>query len=124
MQFLRALFWLVVGIAVAVFTVGNWKNVTLDIWGGLQADIKLPVLVIGSYLLGFLPMWVAYRIRLWRAGRTRAVEVHEVGVPVPAPSPAPIVPTVAPVLDERTDITPDGVMHSHPQSPAPIAGGA
>lgn len=134
MQFLRALFWLVVGIAVAVFTVGNWRNVTLDIWGGMQADVKIPVLVLGAFLLGFLPMWIAYRYRLWREGRARAVEVHEVGVPVPVPVPSPTVPAsaaMAPVLDERTDITPDGVMHTHaghgsgtPAGSTPVAGGA
>jgi len=133
MHFLRALFWLVVGIAVAVFTVGNWRNVTLDLWGGLQADVKIPVLVLGAFLLGFLPMWIAYRYRRWRDGRPRAIGAQEVGPPVPSPAPR-VVATVAPVLDERTDITPDGVMHTHlgpgattpggPHTQTPIAGGA
>lgn len=108
MQFLRALFWLVLGIAVAVFTVGNWRNVTLDIWGGLQADVKIPVLVLGAFLLGFLPMWLTHRFRLWRDGRTRATEVHEVGGPYPAPEPvpapmAPPLPAPAPEPAHESD---------------------
>ena len=71
MQFLRALFWLVLGIALAVFTVGNWRDVTLDIWGGLQADVKIPVLVIGAFLAGFLPMWIASRLQRLRRPRAR-----------------------------------------------------
>ena len=128
MQFLRALFWLVLGIALAVFTVGNWRDVTLDIWGGLQADVKIPVLVIGAFLAGLLPMWIAARVRGF--GRSRA--------PTPEPSYAPphsyAVPTpVAPVLNDRTELTPDGVLHSHAgfgsavpgsQERPPIAGGA
>jgi orotidine-5'-phosphate decarboxylase len=56
--------------------------------------VKLPVLVLASFLLGFLPTFILYRARLWTM--RRRVEAHERqqaavhSVPTgPGPSPAP-----------------------------------
>jgi hypothetical protein len=43
--------------------------VTIELWGNLEADVKLPVLVIGAFLLGFLPTFILYRTRLWSLKR-------------------------------------------------------
>jgi putative membrane protein len=69
MQFLKTLFWVVLAVALVLFARVNWTTATLNLWGGLQADVKLPVLVLGSFLLGFLPMLVIYRARLWSLRR-------------------------------------------------------
>ena len=61
MQFLRTLFWVVIAAFVAIIASENWRDVTLDLWGNLQADIKLPVLLIFVFLLGFLPTWLVMR---------------------------------------------------------------
>ena len=55
MQFLKTLFWVILAVVLVLFAHANWTVVTLNLWGGLQADVKLPVLVIGAFLLGFLP---------------------------------------------------------------------
>lgn len=66
MRFLKTLFWLVVAVLVTLFAAQNWRDVTIDLWGNLQADVKMPVLLIIAFLIGFLPTWLIYRTRLWR----------------------------------------------------------
>ena len=66
MRFLKTLFWIVVAVLVTYFAAQNWRDVTIDLWGNLQADIKVPVLLGIVFLLGFLPTWLIYRTRLWR----------------------------------------------------------
>lgn len=65
MQFLTTLFWVLVAIVVALFASRNWADVTLNLWGDIQADIKIPVLLIVMFLLGWLPTWLIMRARRW-----------------------------------------------------------
>lgn len=88
MQFLRTLFWVVIAAFVAIIASENWRDVTLDLWGNLQADIKLPVLLAFAFLLGFLPTWLIMRGKLWRLQRRLAPE-EQITVP-PAPPAPPI----------------------------------
>ena len=67
MRFLKTMFWLVLAIAVTLFAAQNWRDVTIDLWGNLQADVKIPVLLAIMFLIGFLPTWLIYRAKLWRA---------------------------------------------------------
>jgi uncharacterized integral membrane protein len=87
MQFLRTLFWVVIAAFVAIIASENWRDVTLDLWGNLQADIKIPVLLILTFLLGFLPTWLVMRGKIWRLKRRLGPE--EQVRPVPAPPTAP-----------------------------------
>ena len=66
MGFLKTLFWIVVAVLVTFFAAENWRDVTVDLWGNLQADVKMPVLLALAFLLGFLPTWLIFRGRLWR----------------------------------------------------------
>lgn len=89
MQFLRTLLWVVIAAFVAIIASENWRDVTLDLWGDLQADIKIPVLLIFTFLLGFLPTWLIMRGKLWRLQRRVAQEEEVKPVPaVPPPPPA------------------------------------
>ena len=38
---------------------------TLNLWNNIQADIKLPVLLVIMFLIGFLPTWLIMRARIW-----------------------------------------------------------
>lgn len=67
MQFLRTLFWVVMAAFLAILATRNWRDVTLNLWGDIQADIKTPVLLGLMFLLGWLPTFLIYRTRLWRA---------------------------------------------------------
>src|SRR3546814_9552715 len=66
MQFLRTAFWVALAIIVVVFSVNNWTPVTVNLWDGLRMDTKLPVLIIGAFLLGSLPLWLYHRAMSWR----------------------------------------------------------
>jgi uncharacterized membrane protein YciS (DUF1049 family) len=80
MRFLNLLFWLVIAALATSLAVENWRDVTINLWGDLQADIKIPVLLAFMFLLGWLPAYIVYRTRLWRLRRTAAatpaVRVH------------------------------------------------
>jgi len=63
---LKILFWLAVAIAVMLFSIKNWRDVTIELWGNLQLDVKIPVLMAILFLAGLLPAMIVYRTRLWR----------------------------------------------------------
>ena len=67
MRFLKTLFWLVVAVILTLFAARNWRDVTIDLWGNLQADVKIPVLLVLMFLIGAVPTWLRYRAKLWRA---------------------------------------------------------
>ena len=65
MQFLKTLFWVLIAVLVALFSVRNWFDVTVNLWSDIQADIKLPILLLIVFLLGFVPTWSLMRTRIW-----------------------------------------------------------
>ncbi|MGE0179904.1 MAG: lipopolysaccharide assembly protein LapA domain-containing protein [Sphingomonas sp.] len=69
MQFIRTLFWVAIAVGFLLFSITNWTVVTINLWGGLQADVKLPVLLLGAFLLGFLPTLIVYAARNWSLRR-------------------------------------------------------
>ena len=69
MQFLKTLFCVALAIVLVLFASVNWNPVTLHLWGGLEADVKLPVLLLVVFLLGFLPMLIVHRAQLWSLKR-------------------------------------------------------
>lgn len=75
MRFLSTLFWVLLAVVVALFATRNWNDVTLNLWGDIQADVKIPVLVLIVFLLGFLPTWLIMRARGW--SHRRRVEALE-----------------------------------------------
>jgi len=81
MQFLKTLLWVLVAVLVAIIASNNWRDVTLDLWSNLQADIKLPVLLLAVFLAGLLPTWLVMRGKLWRLKRRIATEVPAVPAP-------------------------------------------
>jgi putative membrane protein len=91
MQFLRTLFWVVIAAFVAIIASENWRDVTLDLWGNLQADIKIPILLIVTFLIGFLPTWLVMRGKIWQLKRRLASEdqVRPVAAAPAAPAALP-----------------------------------
>ena len=98
MQFLKTLFWVLIAVIVVLFASRNWTDVTLNLWGDLQADIKIPLLLLIVFLLGLVPTWLLMRARLWTAARrVEALErtqasalVSEATAAAAAPAPAEI----------------------------------
>ena len=77
MQFLKTLFWVLLAVFIALFASRNWSDATLNLWGDIQVDIKLPVLMAVMFLLGFLPVFLLHRTRLWTLKRRLAVEQRQ-----------------------------------------------
>ncbi|MBH9537843.1 LapA family protein [Novosphingopyxis sp. YJ-S2-01] len=108
MQFLKTLFWVALAVALVVFSANNWEPVSIGLWGGLRMDTKLPVLVIGAFLVGFLPLYLVYRTMLWRMRRriatleaaNRPVTTHYEHETAPVSEPA----RPASTIDRETDI--------------------
>jgi len=69
MNFLKTLGWVVLTVLVVVFASNNWVSVPVNLWGNLQALIKLPILILLSFLLGLVPALIYYRTKSWRATR-------------------------------------------------------
>ena len=86
MQFLKTLFWVILAVVLVLFASANWQPVTINLWGNLQADVKLPLLVTAAFLLGFLPTLIVYRARLWSLQRRldAQAQAHVVNPPPPA----------------------------------------
>lgn len=78
MQFLKILFWSLMAFVAAVFTFGNWTNVTIQLFGGLVAEVNLPLLLLATFLLGFVPTliyqhWIRFRLRQRLTAAERAL---------------------------------------------------
>jgi uncharacterized integral membrane protein len=75
MQFLKTLFWVVLAIVAVVFAMNNWTSVTVNLWGGLLVETRLPILIFGAFAVGFLPTFLLYRATRWRL--RRRIDSHE-----------------------------------------------
>ena len=73
MNFLRTLLWVVVAVSLAIFANRNWMDVTINLWGDIQADVKLPFLLLLTFFVGFLPPYFIMRSRLWSLKRKLAL---------------------------------------------------
>ena len=120
MQIIRTIIWVLLLVALLLFSAVNWDDVKVVLWPNsdpaqtIVADTKIPVLVLLSFLIGFLPMWLYHRASKWsmtrkianleNAARTAATtpvatsptptpapEAEAVPPPPPAPAPEPVV---------------------------------
>ena len=104
MQIVRTIVWVLLLVALLLFSINNWNPVEVKIWEGLVLETKIPALVVIAFLFGLVPMWLMHRVSQWyykrrlgsleNAARTAAL------VPAPAPPPA-----AAPLPEEpRIDV--------------------
>jgi putative membrane protein len=83
MRFLSTLFWVLLAVITVLFASRNWSDVTLNLWGNIQADVKIPILMLIVFLIGFLPTWLIHRARLWsHRRRIDALERNRAPAPV------------------------------------------
>lgn len=107
MQFLKILFWCLLAFVAALFTYGNWGSVPIKLSSDLVAQVNLPVLLLFTFLVGFLPTLAYQHAMRWRlrqrlatAERTLA-EVRATVAPPPAIvelATPPATPSTAPPL--------------------------
>ncbi len=69
MQFLKTVFWAFIAAVLALFGWVNWTPVTINLWSDIQADVKLPLLLLMAFVIGFLPTWLIMRARIWSLRR-------------------------------------------------------
>ncbi len=69
MSFLKTLFWVILATGFVIFAVHNWQPVSLKLWGGLWLDSKLPAIMLLSFLLGFVPLYIWHRSIIWKHKR-------------------------------------------------------
>lgn len=70
MQIVRTILWVLLLVGVLAFSFGNWdKQIDVRIWPGIVWDTRVPALVIVSFLLGLVPMWLYHRGVHWRLSR-------------------------------------------------------
>jgi putative membrane protein len=85
MQFLKTLVLIMLVVVFIVFAYNNWQAVTVDLWGGLQLVTKLPVLLVFTFLAGFLPLWAYHRTTSWRMKRRiTTLEANQARAAAPA----------------------------------------
>jgi putative membrane protein len=95
MQFLKTLFWIVLTVILVLFAKANWVAVQVRLWGGLEADVKLPVLILFAFLVGLLPTLLIYRARLWSLRRRFEPSERAVSAAPVAAAPGIIVSNLA-----------------------------
>lgn len=101
MQFLKILLWCLLAFVAAIFTFGNWTWVTINLWGGLVAEVNLPFLMLLTFLAGWLPTWLYFRTQRWRLAQRLNTAERVIADLKPTPvaisaDPVPPVPPVAP----------------------------
>lgn len=86
MRFLTTLLWMVIAVIIAIFSYRNWRDVTVDLWGPLLADIKLPLLMALMFLAGMIPTWLVMRARIWALRRKLAEPTPVIAPPAAQPA--------------------------------------
>ena len=116
LQIVRTILWVLLLVGVLAFSFGNWdKQIDVRIWPGIVWDTRVPALVIVSFLLGALPMWLYHRGVRWgllrriaglEAATTKLAAPKVEDKPAaPAPSPTPR-PEPANPIDSEPDTKP------------------
>ena len=96
MQFLKTAFWVVLATFIVLFTMTNWTEVPIRLWGGLQLVTKLPVVVIIAFLAGLLPMWIFLKATRWSMRRKIDSAERALASVMPAPPPPAPPPVTEP----------------------------
>jgi uncharacterized membrane protein YhaH (DUF805 family) len=96
MAFLRTLFWIAITVIVVVFSVNNWAPVTINLFGDLRADVKLPVLLLIVFLIGFVPPYLWMRVQRWRDKRRNLMTSRANITNILPPAPVAAEPGIGP----------------------------
>ena len=100
MQIIRTIIWVLLALALLVFSFNNWEPVEIKIWENLVLETKKPALVIISFLLGLLPVWLLHTGVRWRLNRR--IKSLETAIRNTVGSPTPEQDGEAPSENEQT----------------------
>ena len=105
MQIVRTIVWVLLLVALLIFSINNWNPVEVKIWEGLVLETKIPALVVIAFLLGLVPMWLMHRVSQWyfkrrlgsletAAARAAAMAAPPVAAPDSVVEPLPEEPRI------------------------------
>jgi uncharacterized integral membrane protein len=97
MQIVRTIVWVLLLVLLLIFSINNWNPVPVKIWEGLILETKVPALVVISFLLGLLPMWLLHKISAYSARRRINSLETAARTAAVTPPPAPVEPTGQPL---------------------------
>ena len=108
MQIVRTIVWVLLLVALLIFSINNWNPVEVKIWEGLVLETKIPALVVIAFVLGLAPMWLMHRVSQWYFKRrlgsletaARAAAMTPPPAQVPAAEPLPEEPRIVPVAEQ------------------------
>jgi len=123
MKIVRTIVWVLLLVALLIFSLYNWNPVEVKIWEGLVLETKIPALVVIAFLFGLVPMWLLHRATRWNydrriaslenAARSAAMApAAPVADHAPAPEPEPALeplpeePRTGPPVDEHKPLAP------------------
>ena len=98
MAIVRTIIWVLLTAFLVIFAMANWLPVTVTIWPGQVLDTKLPVLILASFLIGSVPMWIALRTTRWSLRRRLDASERQLD-DLRALANRPVEPAPAPVHD-------------------------
>ncbi|HEX7872275.1 MAG TPA: LapA family protein [Sphingobium sp.] len=100
MQFLKTASWVILAVAIALFSKANWDiqpsysgRVPIKLWDDWILLIRLPVLIVSAFLLGLLPMWIFARVSRWSIRRRLQNAEQALAASTTPPAPAPVIST-------------------------------
>ncbi|UVI38656.1 LapA family protein [Qipengyuania spongiae] len=120
MQILRTAFWILILVALLVFTAFNWKPVEVKLWENMIVETKVPALVILAFLLGLVPTWLLHRGTKWRLER-RISQLESAARTTAASRAAPAGIAADPAVLAREDAAAAPVVEPAPVRPEPVA---
>ena len=97
MQIVRTIVWVLLLVALLLFSINNWNPVEVKIWEGLVLETKIPALVVIAFLLGLVPMWLMHRVSRWYTNRRIGSLENAARAAAVAPA---AMPTAEPVQEQ------------------------
>lgn len=104
MRFIKLLLLIILALALAWFAALNWVPVTVRLWAPYELVIRLPVLIVGAVLLGWLPSALVHSLDRWRWSRRitrteRELETRRTAeVPATGAAPDLVPPQAQPIV--------------------------
>jgi uncharacterized integral membrane protein len=97
MKIVRTVVWVLLLVALLVFSALNWNPVEVKVWEGLIIETKIPALVVVAFLIGLVPTWMVHRASRWNYDRRiasleSAARASAMAHPASAPAPLPEEP--------------------------------
>ena len=91
MQAIRTIIWVLLAVVLAAFIAINWNSVPVKLWptdqGFYVVDWPIGFIVLFSFTLGLLPMWLLHRAARWRLNRRIATLENTVKATTVTPPP-------------------------------------